>query len=89
MGMSVVEAMSIGLVPIVTPVGEISRYCRSGINAILVEDDAAAAAEILVLLSDAKRFRAMVEAALLTWKDHRLYYEDFIIACDRLLNDLD
>src|SRR5690606_5104555 len=47
MAMSVVEAMQLGLVPVVTPVGEIGRYCRGGVNAVLVDDDEEAAAIIM------------------------------------------
>ena len=36
MAMSVVEAMQLGLIPVVAPVGEIPRYCRDGENALLV-----------------------------------------------------
>ena len=39
MALSVVEAMSAGLVPIVTPVGEISSYSRDGYNAIWLNPD--------------------------------------------------
>ena len=39
MAMSVVESMQLGLVPIVTPVGEIRNYCQDGHNAVIVETD--------------------------------------------------
>jgi len=38
MALAVVEAMNCGLVPIVTPVGEIKRYSRDGINAIWLDE---------------------------------------------------
>ncbi|MBC7687371.1 MAG: glycosyltransferase [Aquabacterium sp.] len=34
MALSVVEAMNCGLVPLVTPVGEIARYSKDGVNAL-------------------------------------------------------
>lgn len=37
MALSVVEAMNCGLVPIVTPVGEIQNYSKDGINAIWLD----------------------------------------------------
>lgn len=39
MALTVVEAMSQGLVPIVTPVGEIANYSKDGLNAIWLEAD--------------------------------------------------
>ena len=39
MALSVVEAMNVGLVPIVTPVGEIASYSKDGENAIWLEGD--------------------------------------------------
>ncbi len=37
MALSVVEAMNCGLVPIVTPVGEIGKYSQDGVNAIWLD----------------------------------------------------
>lgn len=39
MALAVVEAMSCGLVPVVTPVGEIGRYSKDGINAIWLDPE--------------------------------------------------
>ena len=39
MALAVVEAMNCGLVPIVTPVGEIKRYSKDGTNAILLDEE--------------------------------------------------
>ena len=65
MAMVVVEAMQLGLVPVVTPVGEIRRYCRDGENALLVDpgDLDGAADRIADLLSDPDRYRSMSAAA--------------------------
>ncbi len=37
MAISVIEAMQAGLVPIVTPVGEITGYCSDGVNSVFFE----------------------------------------------------
>ena len=37
--MSVVEAMQLGLVPVVTNVGEISRYCIDNFNSVIYKSD--------------------------------------------------
>jgi len=85
MAMSVIEAMALGLVPVVTPVGEIAHYARDGENALHVIDDTQAAARVLALLDDPARFRAMARAARATWAGQALYRNDFIAACTRLL----
>ena len=85
MAMSVIEAMALGLVPVVTPVGEIASYCRDGQNAVLVDDPDSSAAQVLTLLDDPARYAAMSRAARATWEGQRLYAQDFQEACDRLL----
>lgn len=52
MAMSVVEGMQMGLVPVVTPVGEIAHYARHGENAVVVTDDASAVADVDGLLNE-------------------------------------
>lgn len=87
MAMSVIEAMALGLVPVVTPVGEIAHYATDGANALHVTaSPEAEAARLLALLDDPARYRAMARAARATWAGQRLYAQDFTAACDRLLN---
>jgi len=80
MAMSVVEAMQIGLVPIVTPVGEIAQYCVDGKNALLVQENATAVDAVLGLLSDVDRYKRMSKAAAETWQAKPLYRDDFLAA---------
>lgn len=84
MAMSVVEAMQLGLVPVVTPVGEIRAYCRDGENAIVVGDVGAAAADVLRVLDDPARWRALRRQALETWRGAPLYRDAVAAACRRL-----
>ena len=84
--MSVVEAMQLGLVPVVTPVGEIGRYCRAWENAIVVQDVAEAAAEVLALLHDPHKARSMGNAAMATWRGQPLYRDAVAAACRRLIS---
>lgn len=86
MAMSVLEAMQLGLVPVVTPVGEIRRYCRDGENAILIEDDVVTVERVSRLLADHHQYRMMATRAWATWLDQPLYREDVIAGCARLLN---
>ena len=81
MAISVVEAMQLGLVPIVTPVGEIGNYCRDGENSIVVSEDIKAASQIERLLCSPDRYRDISEAAIATWQDRPLYRDDVMSAC--------
>jgi len=81
MAMSVVEAMQLGLVPVVTPVGEISHYAQHGENAVVVKDDATAVADVLSLLEDDARYQAMRQGAVATWVDQPLYKDSVLAAC--------
>jgi len=89
MAMSVIEAMTLGLVPVVTPVGEIKRYCVDRVNAILVDHNEQAARAVLSLLEDPTRYALMSRAARAKWEGHPLYEADFRSACDRLLEKED
>ncbi len=80
MAMSVVEAMQIGLVSVVTPVGEIARYCVDGKNAVLVQEDATAVDAVMGLLSDTDRYKRMSYAATEYWQEKPLYRDDFLAA---------
>lgn len=81
MGMAAVEAMQFGLVPVVTPVGEIGKYVDDGRNGIWFADANDACAKVERLLADPAAFQAMSEAATQTWCDRPLYRDEFIAAC--------
>lgn len=83
MSMSTVEAMQMGLVPVVTPVGEIARYCDAG-NAVVVQSEDQAVAEIARLLDDPALFAARSKAAVDRWASSPLYDEDFMAAAKAL-----
>ena len=85
MAMSVVEAMQLGLVPIVTPVGEIANYARSGENAVVVIDNSTALSEIILLLADECHYQTLRSNAINYWLDKSLYKDDVLKACRDLL----
>ncbi len=85
MAMSVVESMQLGLVPVVTPVGEIGTYCTSGYNAIIVESDQRAISDILELLNFDKTYQQLRLNALARWKNQLLYKDSVLAACRAIL----
>lgn len=85
MAMSVVEAMQLGLVPVVTPVGEIAHYARHGENAMVVTDDTAVVTDVLALLNNDALYQEMRERAVATWSGQPLYKESVLAACRELL----
>jgi glycosyltransferase involved in cell wall biosynthesis len=89
MAMAVVEAMQFGLVPVVTPVGQIASYVDDGKNGIFVdpEDLERTADRLDKLLSDPERFVAMSKAAAVTWESHPTYAEDICRATLALEQD--
>lgn len=84
MAMSVVEAMQLGLVPVVTPVGEIVNYCRHMENGIIHRDIPSTVAAIEAAVANPERYAAMSRAAIETWRDAPLYADDFAAAAAEL-----
>lgn len=84
MSMSTVEAMQLGLVPVVTPVGEIARYCRHLDNAVLIDSEAQAAADVARLLDDPEQYAQLSRAAVDRWATTPLYDEDFMAAAEQI-----
>jgi glycosyltransferase involved in cell wall biosynthesis/SAM-dependent methyltransferase len=85
MAMSVVEAMQLGLVPVVTPVGEIPSYCTHNVNALIVTTDTQTVDDLNALLNDADKYQAMQRDAIATWNDKPLYSESVASACGAML----
>lgn len=80
MAMGVVEALQLGLVPVVTPVGQMASYCRDGVNALIYRDDQETAARIEALLADPAAFGRASTAAIATFADAPTYSEDVATA---------
>jgi glycosyltransferase involved in cell wall biosynthesis len=86
MAMSVIEAMAAGLVPVVTPVGEIPRYCHDGQSGIHVTTAEHTARRVAEIATDPVRWRAISDRATATWKEARLFRDDYRAACNALLS---
>lgn len=82
MALSVAEALSSGLVPLVTPVGEITSYTKDGINAIWLdtpfdENLPSLVKKLLPVISNAELYANLSIAASMTFKNQRKYSESF------------
>jgi len=76
--MSLIEAMQLGLVPIVTPVGEMASYVRPLETGVVYEARDQAAADIERILGDASLFDRIGAAAVDHWRGQQLYHEDLL-----------
>ncbi|WP_339136096.1 MAG: glycosyltransferase family 4 protein [Candidatus Electrothrix sp. GW3-4] len=80
MALSVIEAMQLGLVPIVAPVGEIKNYCQDSKNSLIIKDIDTATQRILSLLKDTENYCELQKNALSSWRNPLLYADDIAIA---------
>ena len=85
MAMSVVESMQLGLVPVVTPVGEVVNYCVDGVSAVFIQPDKNAVEDVIGLLHDDVRYQNTRTAAITAWTSKPLYRDDVLSACQNLL----
>lgn len=81
---SVIEAMQLGLVPVVTPVGQMAVYCRPFETGLIYETEDQAVADIERLLADPALFARLSAAAIDHWAKAPLYDEDFMDAAGAL-----
>lgn len=88
MAMSVVEAMQLGLVPVVTAVGQIPSYLQHNENGIIADPQhlELAAEELQQLLAHPERFGPMSSAAAAQWRFHSSYADDLCSAALTLAN---
>ena len=85
MALSVVEAMQMGLIPAVRPVGEIARYARDGESAVFLGSDPRASADrIATLIDTPEAAAAMARAAHAEWANAALYRDEVLAACAAL-----
>ena len=76
LAMSVVESMQLGLIPIVTDVGEIKNYCTHLNNALIYEDIISTTNQVIKLLEDPTQMRYLRENAISSWSRKFTYRED-------------
>ena len=73
MAMSVVEAMQLGMIPIVTPVGEIKNYCVNGMNSVLISDDNSVVLSVHDLLNNTNLYLDIRNNCIKKWQNHEIY----------------
>ncbi|MBU3568196.1 glycosyltransferase family 4 protein [Polynucleobacter alcilacus] len=83
MGMSVVEAMQLGLVPVVTPVGQIASYCKDGYNSVFLNNKNSLK-DVLFAIENVDIYHALSQNSVTTWKNHQIYSEAMIAACEKI-----
>ena len=86
MAMSVIEAMGMGLVPVVTPVGEIPSYCHDGHTGIHVSTPEETAQRVAATIADPASWQEMSARAAERWAEADLFQDDYRDACDNLLS---
>ena len=89
MAMSVIESMSLGLIPLVTKVGEISFYCEHGKNSLCYdkEDSVSFMTEnFLGHLSNLNNLNSMSKDAIQTSKKYLDFKIDFILKIRKVVN---
>ena len=86
MAMSVVEAMQLGLLPVITPVGEIKNYCKDSVNSLYIINNESVSQSIFNLLKDRNLYNIMKERAIAHWQNHEIYSESIIRASKKTLN---
>jgi glycosyltransferase involved in cell wall biosynthesis len=78
--MSLIEAMQLGLIPIVTPVGAMGDYCTNGENGVVFRSTEETTRRVIALLADHSCAAAMGQRARDRWADVRLHHEDKLAA---------
>lgn len=85
MCISIVESMQLGLVPVVTAVGEIGSYCKHNHNSVIIDSDEIAVKDVLRLLSSNEQYQLLRSNAIESWKGIPTYRDSVIDACRDLL----
>lgn len=86
MGMSVVEAMQLGLIPVVTPVGEINNYCKNQYNSILIDKDDFFIKELSQLILNQNDRLRLRNNAIESWATKEIYSDSVYTASINLMD---
>ncbi|MDC1387043.1 glycosyltransferase [Candidatus Thioglobus sp.] len=81
MALSVLEAIQLGLIPVVTPVGDITDYCNED-NSVIVYSNYEAVREILIILDGHHEFKQKSIDTFLALKNDVSYKNLFFVDYD-------
>ena len=84
LGMSVVESMQLGLIPIVTNVGEIKNYCLHKKNSIIFKNIKKTTKELLSLIQNPQEMTLLRKEAISTWYKSATFKDDITKAFEEL-----
>ena len=84
---SVVEAMQLGLVPVVTDVGEIRSYCIDNFNSVIYKSDLETFNDVSKLLNNKEHYLKIRKNAIEKWVNKKTYEENIIYSCESFLNN--
>lgn len=85
LGMSVVESMQLGLIPIITNVGEIKNYCAHKKNSIIFSNIENTTKEICSVLKRPEELHLLRKGAIGTWSKSSTYKEEITEAFEELI----
>ena len=85
LGMSIVESMQFGLIPIITNVGEAKKYCIHNENSIIYSNLENTYFEIIKLINNKKQMQYLRVNALNKWSRKLTYKEDISLNIEDLL----
>lgn len=85
LAMSIVEAMQLGLIPIVTSVGEIKNYCIHNVNSIVYSNLNYTSKEVINLIHNKKEMQKLRNNALKKWDKIAIYKEELENSLEALL----
>ena len=79
MAMSVAESMQLGLIPVVTNVGEIKNYCKDMNNSLIYHDnDDDVIKNIFELIGSEESYKKIRRNSIKTWTNSSTYRDDII-----------
>ncbi len=81
LGMSVIEAMQVGLVPVVTPVGQIADFTTDDGNAIHYVESAQTAESVIAVWRNPADYASLRTAAQSEWAGKESVQDSFAAAC--------
>ena len=86
MAMSVCESMQLGLIPLVTNVGQIKKYCKNLHNSLIYQnDDNEILGSVIKILNSKKEYVQIRKNIIETWSNHPTYKKDMVKNFDDLI----